>query len=140
MATMSIGSTLACATNPCKKTEPAAIPHHARAGACTLPQGGMREPTCDVASVWRLPGQPHLRVWVELDCPVPGGLDVAVDTHDGHPVSKGVPIDWKPEKPRVSFETESFPRPRSGSHIEVTMSGTCDDGEAVWTTTSCPMP
>ena len=140
LAPMWIGGSLACATNPCKRTEPALIVHHAKAGACTLPQGGIREPACDVASEWRVPGQPHLRVWAELDCPVPGGLQVTVDSHDGHPVSGHVSIAWKPEQPRVDFETPSFLRPRSGTPIEVKLSGTCSDGEDVWTTTSCPMP
>lgn len=137
---MGIGGALSCATNPCKRTEPAVIVHHAKAGACTLPQGGIREPACNVASAWRVPGQPHLRVWAELDCPVPGGLQVTVDAHDGHPVSDSVAIDWKPDKPRVDFETPSFLRPQSGTHIEVRLAGKCANGENVWTTTACPMP
>jgi hypothetical protein len=136
---MSSVGTLTCASNPCRQTKLSPTTAHARGGTCTNPQGGLTEPKCNVAVVWRLPGYPHLNAWVDSDCPSTGPLHVTIRIHDSELASEDVPVELKVgERPR--FETPSFPRPSSGTLVELSISGKCTNGERLWTTTSCPMP
>jgi len=131
--------TLSCANNPCRQTKLTPSTTHARAGTCANSQGNVREPACDVAPVWHLPGYPHLYAWADSDCPTSGPLHITIRVDDAALADEDVPVALKVGE-RQRFESPSFPRPASGKIVEVSISGSCTNGERLWASTSCPMP